>query len=218
MAEPLLMPEVRRRFTSTRILPNKVFRELEDWEKNESFSLAGVQHEKFLEVIHDSLNRALREGATLADWLPEAQQLLDAFGVTGGRVYSGETFSAWYAEVVFRTNTHREYAAGRYAEMFSVDWMEASPYWLYSAILDARTRPEHRALDGKVFDKRDASARRHLPPNGFNCRCVAIELTREDVKSGGYQLSLGNDIAHPPAEGWDFDRLEIIPPPLRRAA
>ncbi len=212
------MPEVRRRFAGVKWIPNAIFRDLEDWEKNEAFSLAGVQHAHFLEAIYASLVKALQDGATLHDWLPEAQQILDAFCVTGGRVYSGETFSAWYAEVVFRTNTQREYAAGRYAEMFAPAWMERAPYWLYSGILDSRIRAEHRHLDGKVFAKADASARRYLPPNGFNCRCVAIELTEADLHEGGYRLAKGVEIEHQPEDGWDFDRLDTIPPPLRRAA
>lgn len=218
MAEPLLLPEVRRRWATTKIVPNVVFRALEDWEKSEAFSLAGVQHQNFLTAIYSSLVRAEQQGATLADWLPEAQQILDAFGVGGGRVYSGERFSAWYAEVVFRTNTQREYAAGRYAEMFAPKCMDAAPFWLYSGIKDSRIRPEHAALDGKVFRKDDAAARRFLPPWGFNCRCSAIELTEQDVKDGGYRLAKGVELELAPEPGWDYDRLEIIPPPLRRAA
>jgi hypothetical protein len=53
----------------------------------------------------------------------------------------------------------------------------------YSAILDGDTRPEHAAMDGKVFAKNSAVWLRWWPPNGFNCRCHTIPITTAETLS-----------------------------------
>jgi len=52
----------------------------------------------------------------------------------------------------------------------------------YSAILDDRTREDHRALDGTVRPVDDPFWDDFMPPNGYNCRCLlvpTIEGTKE---------------------------------------
>lgn len=153
-----------------KVLPADQFAALGDEQKAKAGRLAGIYHTSFTQAIYDSLGKAISEGQTVRDWAPQAQQILDGFGAAKGeRIYSGDTWSPWYADLVFRTATQAAYAGGRYAEMFSPEWMTAAPYWLYDATNDGRTRPEHRALDGLVFRKDDARARHFLPPAGFNC-------------------------------------------------
>lgn len=202
-----------------KILSAADFAALSDELKGQAGRLAGIYHTSFTTAIYDSLGDAIREGKTLGDWLPHAQQLFDGFGAAGGeRLYSGQTWSPWYADLVFRNATQASYASGRYAEMFSPEWIEAAPFWMYDATADGRTRPEHRALDGKVFRKDDVAARVFLPPWGHNCRCTAIELSEDDVKDGGYEISKGTDILEQfkPPKGWDADRVASLVPESQR--
>ena len=49
-------------------------------------------------------------------------------------------------------------------------------YWEWSAVVDDRTRPEHRALNGKVFSLADGAGSESLqamPATDFACRCKA---------------------------------------------
>ncbi|MEO6323825.1 MAG: phage minor head protein [Thermoanaerobaculia bacterium] len=205
-------------WSKRKILPSDIFAALSDERRGQAGRLADVWNTHFVTDIYGSLLEAIRDGQTTREWLPKAQQILDAYGAAEGTtVYTGERFSAWYGDLVFRTNTANAYAAGRYAEMFSPEWIQASPFWLYSAIHDKRTRTTHWQLDGKVFRKDDAAARRFLPPWGFNCRCNAIELDAADFRDGRYRLSHGSEVEIQPPEGWDADRVASLVPEILRA-
>lgn len=51
----------------------------------------------------------------------------------------------------------------------------------YTATLDSRTRPEHAALDGKVFPIGQGPQ----TPNGYNCRCVRVPKVKDEFKIPG---------------------------------
>ena len=74
-------------------------------------------------------------------------------------------------------------ASGRYAQMW--ENRETHPYWQYIAILDNRTRPHHRAINGVIKAADDAFWQSNYPPNGFNCRCTVRALTADAAQSRG---------------------------------
>ena len=63
--------------------------------------------------------------------------------------------------MILSTNVLIAYNAGRYERQ--VENSAARPYLEYVSVLDGRTRPGHRALDGKVFVV-DSLALRTIPP------------------------------------------------------
>ncbi|WP_244161278.1 minor capsid protein [Pseudomonas anguilliseptica] len=56
------------------------------------------------------------------------------------------------------------------------------------AILDGRTRPSHRALNGKVYRHDDPVWSAIYPPNGFNCRCRVTALSGSALTRKGLQV------------------------------
>lgn len=75
-----------------------------------------------------------------------------------------------------------------------------APYVMYSAVLDGRTRPAHRAWHGKVLRHDDPWWQTHTPPNGWNCRCTVIQLSERDLARLG---KAGSDEAPPsPTRAW----------------
>jgi SPP1 gp7 family putative phage head morphogenesis protein len=56
------------------------------------------------------------------------------------------------------------------------------PFLQYQTIKDDRVRPEHAVLDGKIFDIADTSWQPLYPPNGWNCRCEMIQLSKGEAK------------------------------------
>ena len=75
------------------------------------------------------------------------------------------------------------YAVGRYREQ--MENADVAPYLQYVAIMDNRTRPEHSAMNGKVFRYDDPIWNTMYPPNGWNCRCMVTQLTKGDVRRKG---------------------------------
>lgn len=153
------------------VIPNDVWQLLEPFFKSQSFSLAGQWNTDFLDELFASLSEALFEQRTVKEWLEEADTIFRRFGAAMNRpwLYDGPEPKPHYADMVFRTNQSSFNAAGTYAETFSRKWIQAAPFWLYSAINDDRTREEHAALDGRVFRKDDSTARLLLPPASWNC-------------------------------------------------
>jgi SPP1 gp7 family putative phage head morphogenesis protein len=171
-----LLEEVVDRWAKRDVLPWTAFDALADELKARAFTAKRLWDQQALEQTLESLRQALTEGKTVREWQATSwRDLVARFGTRG-------VDASHYVDTVFRTNTQAAYAGGRYAEMFNADWMEAAPYWMYSAIHDGRTRPEHRALDGRVFLKSDPDARRYLPPISFNCRCQCIEMREFDIR------------------------------------
>lgn len=204
------------------VVSNDLWSLLEPYVKSQSFSLAGQWNTDFLDELLNSLSDALLNQVPVKDWLKEADTIFAKFGASENRprLYDGPFPKPHYADMVFRTNQSTFQAAGTYAEIFSRKWMAVAPYWLYSGIMDNRIRPEHKALDGRVFRKDDARARRLLPPSSWKCRCQAVELDEEEVKDGGYHVSKGADIPDEdfPPEGWNTDRVAALVPSFLQGA
>lgn len=235
-----LLDEVLQIFGDRDILDTDTFRDLADEYKAQSGRLVGVWNTQFVEAVYGELLAALREGQSVREVVPRLQMHLDHYASAHGvEIFSGTRWSPAYADVVFRTNTQAGYAGGRYSEQFTPGAIGQTPYWLYSAIGDDRTRPQHLALDGKVFRKDDPASRYYLPPMGFSCRCGTIMLSEQDLKDGGYRVTDGGAIpglpmldAHGnpmlgkdgaplsvglPPKGWQSDRVDsLVPGVLRR--
>lgn len=62
---------------------------------------------------------------------------------------------------------------------------DTDKYWLeYRTAGDERVRAEHQAINGICLPKTDPFWQNYYPPNGWRCRCVAVEVLADD-----YQLS-----------------------------
>ena len=93
---------------------------------------------------------------------------------------------------IYDVNLQTANQAGRYKSQW--EDRENRPYWMYVAILDGRTRPLHRALNGKVFRCDDPFWDYFYPPNGWKCRCRVRALSAAEVESLGLTVesSAGN--------------------------
>jgi SPP1 gp7 family putative phage head morphogenesis protein len=81
-------------------------------------------------------------------------------------------------ETIVRTNLTDAYNQGRLVQGREAgDFLEA---WQYSAIMDDRTTPVCRELDGKVFMADDPNVDTLRPPRHFNCRSVLVPIVIGD--------------------------------------
>ncbi|SMC28538.1 phage putative head morphogenesis protein, SPP1 gp7 family, partial [Desulfacinum hydrothermale DSM 13146] len=108
----------------------------------------------------------------------------------------------WRLDTIFRTNVQSAYGAGRYKQM--VENAPQRPWWLYDAVLDARTRPSHAAMDGRVYRFDHPVWDKWYPPNGFNCRCTVRTLSDRDMERRGLRQSVRPPEAAPD-EGFAYN-------------
>ncbi|MGV0919734.1 phage head morphogenesis protein [Empedobacter falsenii] len=116
--------------------------------------------------------------------LTEARSLL----MDNGKVRSYESFE----QKVIRLNEayNRDYLQAEYqfavtSSQSAANWENLQDntdrYWLeYRTAGDERVRAEHRALHGICLPKNDPFWKLYYPPNGWRCRCVAVEVLADD--------------------------------------
>ena len=156
-------------------------------EHDKVFTVAGVARDDVLFDIRKSLTTALKEGWSQKRWVEEITPTLKQKGWWGSEVIVDEDGKARVyqkgnasrLDLIFRQNVMTAYAAGRWQRQQAAK--KERPYLRYSAILDGRTRPAHRALDGLVFPVDDPFWKTFYPPNGFRCRCMVVSLSRREV-------------------------------------
>lgn len=142
--------------------------------------------------IHASLLKTLEGGGTFEQFKRALVPTLQAKGWWGkahavdpatGETKLVQLGSDRRLKVIFDTNLRMAYAHGQWQR---VERRKADAPWLrYVAVLDDRTRPEHRAWHGTTLPIDDKWWDTHLPPCGWNCRCTVQQLSDRDLERLG---------------------------------
>ncbi len=163
-----------------------------------AFTVAKAMRMDVLQDIRDEVQKALDEGITFQQFKKELTPKLQAKGWWGRKLVGDEQGakevqlgSPRRLQTIYQANVQTAYMAGRYKEM--MENVEDRPYWQYVAVLDSKTRPAHRALNGKVFRYDDPFWKAFYPPNGWNCRCRVRALSAQNLKDRGLEVSSGAD-------------------------
>ncbi len=166
--------------------------ELQAEAQAKAFTVAKCARLDVLKDIRDALQKALDEGQTQRQFAKDLTPTLKAKGWWGkqeavdprtGEVRTVQLGSPWRLKTIFETNMATAYAASRYREQ--LENAEDQPYWTYVAVMDARTRPAHAAINGKTLRYDDPFWNSFYPPNGWNCRCRVRALSGERVERKG---------------------------------
>lgn len=167
-----------------------------------TFTVANCAKLDVLQDIHDALVDAQKNGTTYSQFQDRLKPLLQKKGWWGKAVdpktgevtatYPGTLRPVQYGsprrlQLIFDTNIRSAYMAGKFNAF--TESAKTHPYWMYTAILDGRTRPAHRSLHGRVFAHDDPIWRYIWPPNGFRCRCTVINMRKSAMEAQGYTLS-----------------------------
>lgn len=175
-----------------------------------AFTVAGAMRLDVLEDIRAEVQSAIEGKLTLRDFQRNLEPRLKANGWWGPQVRvnpdTGEaqlvqTGSPWRLRTIYRTNLQTAYMAGRYGQM--IDNVRFRPYWQYVAVMDARTRPAHAAMNGLVFRYDDPFWEHFYPPNGFNCRCTVRALSQLNVDQRDIAISESGKYLR---EAWAVDK------------
>ena len=194
--------EIIKYFDSKGLKTSYNWREVWQEAHAKAFTVAKMTNTALLKDTQTMLKTALKEGWSEGKFKKNASELFEKRGwvgfkeVTNPRTGEKETVELGTPRRIvniFRTNMRTAYAAGRYKEQ--LEDVDIAPYLQYVCVLDERTRPEHRAMHGKVFRYDDPFWSVFYPPNGWGCRCSVRSLTPEEVKRRGLKVdSSGNDL------------------------
>lgn len=86
------------------------------------------------------------------------------------------------------------------------------PYWVYHGVMDSRERPEHVAMEGKVFKIGDPAGDACFPFNDWNCRCSGDQIDESEL--AGRKVYEGES-ARKILESEDEDGKPLVDPQFR---
>lgn len=184
----------RRR--GARFAPSFSWQDLWEAEHAAAFTVAKSTGFDILADIHAALDAALAEGKTYRDFANELTPLLQAKGWWGrrrlrdpltGRTEAAQLGSPRRLRIIFDTNMRVSYAAGHWASFQRNK--KRRPYLRYVAVLDHRTRPDHRSWHGTILPVDHPWWQTHAPPNGWRCRCLLQQISERDLKRQGWAVT-----------------------------
>lgn len=176
------------------------WRELWQEAQAKAFTVAKVMRTDILLDIRGAVDDALNNGTTLQEFQNNLTPILQAKGwwgktehinTTTGEASIAQLGSPRRLRTIYQTNMQTAYMAGRYRRM--MESMGSHPYWQYVAVLDGRTRPTHRAMNGRVFSYDDPIWDTMYPPNGFSCRCRVSAVSASEVEREGITVDSSGD-------------------------
>ncbi len=160
-------------------MTREAFDEMFEQMQARGFYVSGLTRLDQIEAVKDAIDQALSNGETFEDFKARIPDIIDEQNWSGVRL-----------EIIFRTNIQSAYMAGRYFQMTDPAVLKARPYWRYSAVNDGRTRPAHRAMNGRVFPANHPIWDTWFPPNGYRCRCGVDTLSAREVKRDGLTVEI----------------------------
>jgi SPP1 gp7 family putative phage head morphogenesis protein len=139
---------------------------------SKKFWITGLLKEDILKDAKAILYNAVKTGELAGETQGKLKSLFEKYL---GSDTLPEHVTPYRLETIIRTNTTDAYNYGRLVEF------KKHPHLLagvrYSAILDTRTTPQCRLLDGKVFKLDDPALAKFTPPLHFNCRSLLVPVT-----------------------------------------
>jgi SPP1 gp7 family putative phage head morphogenesis protein len=166
------------------------------------FTAAKISRLEVADALTEALKPAIAGEITFADFQKSATPTLQKLGWWGRSVetdpLTGEQQvvqlgSERRLKVIFDTNIRTARSAARWHR---VQRTKADlPWLLYVAVMDDRTRDEHKAWHYILLPVDHPFWSTHWPPNGWFCRCMVRQLSDAQVSRMGLSPSSDNDVA-----------------------
>ena len=160
-----------------------------------AFAVAKITRLDLLSDIQLSLENALKKGQNFKEWKQEIIPTLAKKGWWGDKVEVVNpknpedkrtiTVDDRRLKTIFNTNIKTAYAMANY----DAGVASGAKYIRYVAVLDGRTRQDHKDLHGIVKPIDDKFWEKNYPPNGWNCRCSVMFLTEAELGARNYKVS-----------------------------
>lgn len=130
------------------------------YSQEEAFAAARSVSEKLTRRVQNAIERSIREGIHPDKTQQEIMEIA---------IEESHSWTAAYAQTVYRTNVTRAYTQGRFEQAKDEDVRAVTPAMEFVARMDDATRPNHAAAHGLIADSRDAVWEQVKPPLGYNC-------------------------------------------------
>ena len=152
-------------YVGTPVLPETFYNVLPEDYRRLAFTVSSLDKVDLIKKVMNDVERGLEKFESFDQW--KESQEPDFYSQFGeGRL-----------KTIYRTNMSTAYTNG-ILEKTKVS--EIATKYAFQAILDDRTRENHRECDGIVLPVDDPFWKTHTPPLGYNCRCTLIPLNEEN--------------------------------------
>jgi SPP1 gp7 family putative phage head morphogenesis protein len=194
------------------VLSPESWRDVWKQANSRAFTVAQVTEMDVLHDIRAALDQAKESGMTLKDFKAKLQPTLEKKGwlapegeeakilLPDGTVR--KRLTGWRLDNIFATNSQETYSVGRYKQLQEVK--QSRPYWMYVAVMDSATRPDHAAMNGKIYHADHPFWDQWYPPNGFRCRCYVRTLSARQMKKLGLKEETSG-VGIKPDKGFDYN-------------
>lgn len=166
------------------------------WQEDHAraFTVAKVANLDLLAEIQASLADVLANGGTFDQWQAGLIPYLRKSGWWGeirDRNLTGTDEAVQIGSrrlrTIYDTNLRVSRAAGRWKRIQELK--DVRPFLRYVAVMDARTRPEHRQWHGVILPVDHPWWDTHFPPCGWHCRCTVRQLSQRELDAKGWKVS-----------------------------
>jgi len=147
-----------------------------------SFYVSGLEKLREIEMVKTSLANSITQGNSFKQW----KDSLDTSAM--------ESLAQARLETVYRNNVNTVY---NQSMRYNAGTSNVTPYLMYTAVGDSKTRPSHLELDGTVKKADSSFWDKYTPPIGHNCRCGVLNMTLEDAKEVGISRKNVNNFPKP---------------------
>ncbi|PJK29324.1 phage minor head protein [Minwuia thermotolerans] len=194
--EPLPPAEAVAFFRSKGYLTGFSWRDVSAEQHGQAFTVAKAMRLDVMEAIRGELDRALAGGTTFQDFRKTLTPRLKELGWWGRKPMfdelTGETIEAQLGSdrrlrIIYDANLRAAHAAGHWTRIQATK--QDLPYLRYVAVLDGRTRPQHRAWHGTLLPVDHVFWQTHYPPNGWRCRCQVQQVSEGQMRRRGWQVT-----------------------------
>ncbi|ANK79400.1 MAG: hypothetical protein TEF_00300 [Rhizobiales bacterium NRL2] len=172
------------------------WRDVSAEQHGQAFTVAKAMRLDVLEAIRGEVDRALASGTTFQEFRKTLTPRLKELGWWGRKpmfdALTGETIEAQLGSdrrlrIIYDANLRAAHAAGHWTRIQATK--QDLPYLRYVAVLDGRTRPQHRAWHGTLLPVDHPFWQTHYPPNGWRCRCQVQQVSEGQMRRRGWSVT-----------------------------
>ncbi|MCX8501279.1 MAG: phage minor head protein [Alphaproteobacteria bacterium] len=155
-------------------------------EHQRQFTVAQSTGYNVLGDIYDALQTNQANGLTFEQFKRELTPILQSKGWWGRTADGVQLGSNRRLQTIYDVNMRVSAARGQWQNI--VERKAEAPFLVYTAIMDGRTRPAHRLLNGICRHVDDPFWDSYYPPCGWRCRCHVVQMDAETAREFGYRI------------------------------